>query len=69
MSQLRNGRPIDDISDRVRTAEGRDWRELQSELVGFLSIAKRDREALQVLDQMSERNPNLMPWSAGAEAE
>ena len=62
ISQLRGGRPIgdiiDDISDRVRTAESKDWRELQRELVGFLSIAERDREALQVLDQMSERNPN-----------
>jgi hypothetical protein len=60
--QFRDGRPIvdiiDDISVRVRTADGEDRRSLESELVHFLLMAERDREALQLLDEISERDPD-----------
>ena len=64
--ELHNGRPIgeiiDDIFAQVQTAEGEDRRELESELAGFLLTAERNREALQILDEISERDPdNVRP--------
>jgi hypothetical protein len=60
--QFCDGHPIGEIIDyitaRVLTVDGEDLRFLQSELSRYLLMADRDQEALQVLDQMSERNPD-----------
>lgn len=48
---------IDDISARLRTADAKDRAKLASHRESFLVIAKREREALQLLDQMIEEDP------------
>jgi tetratricopeptide (TPR) repeat protein len=61
LRQLDHGVPtddiIDDISTTLRTANERDRNELASHRETFLVIAKREREALQFLDQMIEEDP------------
>lgn len=54
---------VDAISARLRTAEGEDRYQLTLQLEHFLVIANRDREALQLLDQMIEELPDdvLLP--------
>lgn len=49
---------IDDISATLRTANAQDRDELVHHRETFLVIAKREREALQILDQMIEEHPD-----------
>jgi tetratricopeptide (TPR) repeat protein len=49
---------IDDISTTLRTANEKDRSELVSHRETFLVMAKREREALQFLDQMIEEYPD-----------
>ena len=62
LRQLDHGVPTDDIindiSTALRTATEKDRSELASHRETFFIIAKREREALQFLDQMIEEDPD-----------
>ena len=62
LRQMERGVPpndiIDDISAALRTAGAEDRARLAHHRETFLVIAKREREALQFLDQMIEEHPD-----------
>jgi hypothetical protein len=59
---LRSGAPLNSVirivAERASTADGSDHRFLANELAWLLREAERDREALQVLDEMLRRYPD-----------